>query len=198
MTEDRRDRRRREVRERIEAAALDLFADGYRATTMDQIALKADTARRTLFNHFPRKRDILDIWSDRRRERLSSMFDDAASTDPPARERLVRQFDALATINTDDPVLARVIVTGRLAEMEASEESLPVFLALEETVELGQRRGEFSDRVPARVIGEVLTGCYVDTLQRWVFSDQAAAAPLGDSLRVKLELILDGFLPYPR
>jgi AcrR family transcriptional regulator len=199
VPEDRRDRRRREVRARIEAAALDLFAGGgYRATTMDQIAANADTARRTLFNHFPRKRDILDIWSDRRRERLASMFDDDALADLPARERLIRQFDALAKVNTDDPVLARVIVTGRLAEMEAVEESLPVFAALEKTVELGQQGGEFTVRVRAGVIGEVLTGCYADTLQRWVFAGEATAIDLGDTLRVKLDLILDGIASSQR
>lgn len=196
VTEDRRDRRRQELRARIEAAALDLFvSNGYRATTMDEIAERADTARRTLFNHFPRKRDILDIWSDRRRDRLSSMFDDEALSRVSARERLARQFDALATINTDDPALAKVIAVGRLAEMGALEESFPVFEALQETVAWGQERGEFSDRVPAGIVGEVLTSCYTDTVQRWVFADEASAPALADSLRVKLELILTGLNP---
>jgi AcrR family transcriptional regulator len=194
VTEDRRDRRRQELRARIEAAALDLFVtNGYRATTMDQIAEHADTARRTLFNHFPRKRDILDIWSDRRRDRLSSMFDDEALPRGSARERLARQFDALAAINTEDPALAKVIVVGRLAEMGALEESFPVFEALQDTVAWGQERGEFTDRVPAGIVGEVLTGCYTDTVQRWIFAGEPAA--LADSLRVKLELILTGLTP---
>jgi AcrR family transcriptional regulator len=193
MTEDRRDRRRRELWERIETAALDLFAaHGYRATTMDQIAEHADTARRTLFNHFPRKWDILDIWSDRRRDRLSTMFDDEAWANLSARERLTRQFDALATINTDDPALAKVIVVGRLTEMGALEESFPIFDAFRETVALGQEHGEFSDRVRPEIVGEVLTSCYTDTLQRWVFTGRSTNAELEDALRVKLDLILGG------
>lgn len=173
--------------------ALELFVtNGYRATTMDQIAERVDTARRTLFNHFPRKRDILDIWSDRRRDRLSTMFDDEALANISARERLTRQFDALATINTDDPALAKVIVVGRLAEMGALEESFPVFEALQKTVALGQERGEFRDRVRADIVGEILTSCYLDTLQRWVFADGQSNAALVDTLHVKLELILTG------
>jgi AcrR family transcriptional regulator len=197
--EDRRDRRRRELHARVEAAALDLFVlNGYRATTMDQIAENADTPRRTLFYHFPRKRDILDIWSDRRRDGLSLMFEDKALARVPARERLTRQFDALARINTDDPSLARVIVTGQLAEMETLEESFPVFDALQDSVAFGQEAGEFGDHVPAETVAEVLTSCYMDTLQRWVFSREQPVATLGDTLRVKLDLILDGLSVRPR
>jgi AcrR family transcriptional regulator len=193
MTEDRRARSRRVLRERIEAAALDLFvAHGYRETTMDQIAERSDTARRTLFNHFPRKRDILDIWSDRRRERLASMFDDEALATVSASQRLAQLFDALATVNTDDPALAKVIVVGRLAEMGALEESFPVFDALQRCVASGQALGEFSDQAPAETVAEVLTSCYLDTLQRWVFTDQSSSFDLADNLRVKLDLILNG------
>ncbi|MEV0473925.1 TetR/AcrR family transcriptional regulator [Streptomyces prunicolor] len=191
--EDRRDRRRRELRTRVETAALDLFVlNGYRATTMDQIAENADTARRTLFYHFPRKRDILDIWSSRRRDGLSLMFEDKALARVSARERLTRQFDALARINTDDPALARVIVTGQLAEMAALEESFPVFDALQDSVTFGQETREFGDHVPAETVAEVLTSCYTDTLQRWIFSGEQHVAGLGETLHVKLDLILDG------
>jgi AcrR family transcriptional regulator len=116
------------------------------ATAARSIAERADTARRTLFNHFPRKRDILDIWTDRRRDRLVTLFDDEAPANVSARERLTRQFDALATIDTDDPALAKVIVVGMLTEMGAMEESFSIFDAFRETVALGQERGEFSDR----------------------------------------------------
>ncbi|HEX3781239.1 MAG TPA: helix-turn-helix domain-containing protein [Pseudonocardiaceae bacterium] len=193
MAEDRRARSRRELRERIEAAALDLFVThGYRETTMDQIAERSDTARRTLFNHFPRKRDILDIWSDRRRERLALMFDAEALAAVSAGKRLAQLFDALATVNTDDPALAKVIVVGRLAEMGALEESFPVFDALQRCVVAGQESGEFSDQAPAETVGEVLTSCYLDALQRWVFTDQEAGFDLADNLRIKLDLILNG------
>jgi AcrR family transcriptional regulator len=195
MPENRRDRHRRELRERIEAAALELFAShGYRSTTMDQIAEKADTSRRTLFNQFPRKRDILDTWSNRRREYLARMFDEDELSGLSARERLTRQFKALATINTDDPSLARVIVTGRYAEMEALEEAFPVFDALQESVVRGQQGREFTDRVSAKTIAEVLTACYFDTLQRWVITERLPADDLESDLRTKLDLVLDGVI----
>jgi len=52
----RRDRHRQATRTRILDAALALFLEqGYAATSVDEIAERADVARRTLFNHFVRK-----------------------------------------------------------------------------------------------------------------------------------------------
>jgi len=50
---DRRVRRRQEVRRRVYRAAVELFVErGFDATTMDDIAERADVARATVFNHF--------------------------------------------------------------------------------------------------------------------------------------------------
>ena len=49
-----------DARERLEAAALDLFVEnGYEATTVTQIADRAGLNRATFFRHFPDKREIL-------------------------------------------------------------------------------------------------------------------------------------------
>lgn len=196
MIEDeggRRERNRRELLNRIEDAAFELFVtQGYRATTMDQIAERADTARRTLFNYFPRKRDILEIWSNRRREQLSSLFDDEALSGAPAREQLVRHLSVLAAVNTDDPDLARVITTGRVVELAAFDEPFPVFDALQVSVTLGQESGEFRAEPSAALVAEVLTSFYTDTLQRWLLAGDAQAFSLDDVLQAKLALVLDG------
>lgn len=55
-TEGRRDRKKREVRERILAAAAALFREkGFDGVSMDEIAEVADVARKTLFNHVQSK-----------------------------------------------------------------------------------------------------------------------------------------------
>ena len=56
----RRERRRLEVRARILEAAGALFpSQGYRATTVVELAERADVAKKTLFNHFPTKQHVL-------------------------------------------------------------------------------------------------------------------------------------------
>jgi AcrR family transcriptional regulator len=57
---DRQERRKRRTRQAIQAAALELFAErGYRDTTINDIAARADVAPRTVTVHFPAKEELL-------------------------------------------------------------------------------------------------------------------------------------------
>jgi AcrR family transcriptional regulator len=57
---DRQERRKRRTRQAIQAAALELFAErGYRETTINDIAERADVAPRTVTVHFPAKEELL-------------------------------------------------------------------------------------------------------------------------------------------
>ena len=48
------------TRQRIVEAAMDLFKlNGFESTTLDQIAEKVDIAKKTLYNHYPNKEDIV-------------------------------------------------------------------------------------------------------------------------------------------
>ncbi|MBB5754984.1 TetR/AcrR family transcriptional regulator [Prosthecomicrobium pneumaticum] len=57
---DRRGRKRRATRRAISDVATRLFLErGFDAVTIDEIAAAADVGRMTVFNHFPRKEDLL-------------------------------------------------------------------------------------------------------------------------------------------
>jgi AcrR family transcriptional regulator len=57
---DRQERRKRRTRRAIQAAALELFGQrGYRETTINDIAERADVAPRTVTVHFPAKEELL-------------------------------------------------------------------------------------------------------------------------------------------
>jgi AcrR family transcriptional regulator len=57
---DRQERRKRRTRQAIQTAALELFAErGYRETTINDIAERADVAPRTVTVHFPAKDELL-------------------------------------------------------------------------------------------------------------------------------------------
>jgi len=60
-----RERQRRETRERIMQTGLRLFTDrGYDETTLDAIAEASGIARRTVFNYFNSKEDIILAWQE--------------------------------------------------------------------------------------------------------------------------------------
>jgi AcrR family transcriptional regulator len=74
---DRQERRKRRTREAIQKAAFDLFAErGYRETTINDIAERADVAPRTVTVHFPAKDELLldaePFTLDSLRERLTT------------------------------------------------------------------------------------------------------------------------------
>jgi AcrR family transcriptional regulator len=55
-----RERKKQRTRSAIQDAALDLFEEqGYEATTVDQIAARAEVAPATLFRYFPSKAELL-------------------------------------------------------------------------------------------------------------------------------------------
>src|ERR1700737_2743210 len=57
---DRQERRKRRTRQAIQTAALELFGErGYRETTINDIAERADVAPRTVTVHFPAKEELL-------------------------------------------------------------------------------------------------------------------------------------------
>ncbi len=63
--EGRRERKRRETRERIANAAMTLFLQrGFEATTVDDIAAAADISKRSFFDYFPTKEEVISAWQD--------------------------------------------------------------------------------------------------------------------------------------
>ncbi|GLY92718.1 TetR/AcrR family transcriptional regulator [Actinoallomurus iriomotensis] len=197
---DRRARQRERTRHRILEAALELFsARGYAHTTMDDIAGRADIARRTLFNHFPAKQAILAAWRAERGERLAAALPDAAAEGDgppvPAAELLRRQFAVLGRLSESDVPLTIVLVQGRMTEIGDAGEPFPTFESLRAVVQLGQDRAEFSTTAPAHTVAEVLSSCYADTVSRWALpqvTGRPAPFELGPALSAKLELVLGG------
>jgi AcrR family transcriptional regulator len=58
--EGRRERKRRQTRERIEQAAMALFLErGFDATTIEDITEAADVSKRSFFDYFPSKEDVV-------------------------------------------------------------------------------------------------------------------------------------------
>lgn len=60
-----RERKKRETRQRIAEAAIELFLQkGYEATTLDEIAAAAEIGRRTFFSYFKTKEAVLMAFVD--------------------------------------------------------------------------------------------------------------------------------------
>jgi AcrR family transcriptional regulator len=189
----RRERKRQQVRDQLFAAALHLFvAQGYEATTMDQIAETADVARATVFNHFSQKIGFLEEWGARRRARVNEILGAQHAEDLPVGDRLRRYLKEMADLNIASRAETAVLMDasaryGRLLQ----DPSLEIELA--RIVEQGQQRTEIRADVDCDQAGQLLSACYFTTILRWI-REEPAPFDLHQRLAGALDIILLGLL----
>jgi AcrR family transcriptional regulator len=90
--EGRRERKRRQTRERIEQAAMTLFLErGFDATTIEDITEAADVSKRSFFDYFPSKEEVVFAWQDSFADRLMA----AIAARPPEESSVKAVEEAL-------------------------------------------------------------------------------------------------------
>lgn len=175
------------MRERLLSAALELFAaNGFGETTIDQIAERADVARQTVLNHFPRKTDFARAWGQERRERLEAIGA-RMEGDESARALALRYFAAAAEMNERERDLTRAL----LESLTPTEVFMYIRAVPAAVIEQGQQQGEFSPTIDPGVAAEVLTSLYFGTVSRWL-SDGPPPFDLARALAERVELVLAG------
>ncbi len=96
QSSNRLERRKQETRKKIIEAARDLFdQQGFNATTMEQVAEKADVAKKTLYNHFPVKEAILAEFVRSALEALGPALINKLEQLPDTRSRIIQLFTVL-------------------------------------------------------------------------------------------------------
>jgi AcrR family transcriptional regulator len=174
------------MRQRLLAAALELFeSQGFDATTIDQIADRADVARQTVLNHYPAKQDFVAAWGERRREELAALEEVPAES---ARDGLHRIMSALAGINIREERLTRQLRKQRIVPQ-------PIPEALLRILHEARERGEIAGSVDPQVAAEIIAGVYFDTLSRWLIGEPGF--DLRQELDVRLDLLLNGLAASP-
>ncbi|MGI5193316.1 TetR/AcrR family transcriptional regulator [Streptomyces sp. CA-288835] len=192
----RRERKRQQVRDQLYGAAVELFvAQGYEATTMEQIAESADVARATVFNHFSQKVGFLEEWGVRRRARVAAILGQEHAEDLPVGDRLRRYLGEMADLNVASRAETTVLMDasarfGRLLQ----DPSLETELA--KIVEEGRQRGEIRSQVDPEQAGALLASCYFSSVLRWI-REEPAPFDLPGRLDGALDIILLGILARP-
>lgn len=190
---DRRTRGRERRRDQVYAAAIELFVErGFDKTTMDDIAERADVARATVFNHFPRKIAFVEEWGARRRERAISAVRAHHLEDHSVREILQRYMNELGRLSTSSraetaAVMGAAMHLANIFGPAALGEEFAGFFARAEA------RGELRAVADPALAGMLLATSYFTVLTRWAGEDPAPFDLTGELLRM-LDLVLSGTL----
>lgn len=185
---DRRERRRRERHALLYRAAIDLFIErGYDATTMEDIGDRADVARATVFNHFPRKNAFIEEWARLRREGARAAVLAAGGADTTATHLLRQYLAELARMNIASPEESIALTSAVITNVKGHP---PLADVVTDFVAQGQAAGEFVDVDPDQIGLLVATGFFA-TLMQWI---DGAAEEFDLSARVlsNLDLLLYG------
>lgn len=186
----RRERKKLETRQRILASAVALFtAQGYDATTMDDIAESADVSRATVFNFYPRKSDLVLAWFEERRAELARRL---AREEGPGQTatNLASSLSAIAQMFDRDPRTGRAMVRAWLQAggplLSTASETSSMFA---DEIHEGQERGDVDRGIDADRAALVLFDAYLGVLYRWASREDERGsfeADLSATLRVLL------------
>ena len=196
----RRERKKLEARRRIFDAAFELFLEkGFAATTVEEIATRADVAKGTVFNYFPRKTSFLaalaEDWTARIEEELGPVGQWTGST----RDKLTRVFRFLADLGARNPDLARLAFFESLRYMHAmvehrlaEEEPVQRFQAMTRLlVRTGQDAGEIRTDMRPDDVASLVESAFHRTLAHWLATGGSRAA-LHRAFEAKLDIVFRG------
>ncbi len=184
-----------DARERLERAALDLFAEhGFDAVTVPDITARAGLTTRTFFRHFTDKREVLFADADQMPVLAARLVLDA----PPG-------LGPVAVVARGLPVLGAAF-EGRLDQLKrrgavvAGHEGLREreLRKLESVVDAiaDAFRARGVDDLTAAVVAEIAVGVVKVALRRWIDSD--GHVPLGTVMAESLARTSQAFDRFDR
>ena len=193
--ERRPDTRPQEIME----AAMALFtSQGFRATTLDQVADAAGVTKGAIYHYFDGKEDLLlqamYLWFD---NKMTMLEDPAIETTGPASARLRLMIRRMWEDWIDENTLAFIrLLEGELVPdfpdivIKWHEEKVtPVYDRLETIIELGQESGEFRKDLDGEVFGPFLVAAVTEVSRIRFF--KGVSSPL---MTIPSDRVLDSMM----
>jgi AcrR family transcriptional regulator len=192
---ERRQRRWHEAHDRLYQAACELFLEkGFVATSVDEIAERADVARKTAFNHFPRKRDFTAEWGRRRRQQVLDALSPVLIADPQLDVVLRHYFAELAAINLAERPLTMCMSLGwRESGGPFDADPHELMQVFQGFISDAVARGEIAASLEPARIATVLYSSYFGLLYDWCRgADSEPPFDLGVAFTQLLDVVLGG------
>jgi len=190
----RRERKKRETRERIFNAAINLFKkNGFDGTTIDMISEEADVARGTIFLHFPSKEAILANWSYERLQEVEERRDEWDYGDD-CKAKVLRIYKIMNEVNTSNFDFIKVVVESSMRHHKVLETEKNAYFELRQLfadlIEEAQEKKQLKSKFNPLVAANMLENIYYNALYDWVRSEGAWA--LEEIMEEKVSIVFEG------
>ncbi|MAY35151.1 MAG: hypothetical protein CMN84_03520 [Spongiibacteraceae bacterium] len=196
----RREQRKMEVRGRINEAALALFsAKGVELTTVEEICESAEVARKTFYNYYSSKQDLIRELSDSMLyDETSNVIELALEKYGSTRERVEYIYGVMIDNLQRYEELERCLVHQALLDLSSENSQIGQRLgdlnaAFSELVRDGLRLGDVSESYSVEFIGEMIVGLINATIINWVHDP---SYPVFDRIEEVKRLTLASFLKH--
>ena len=171
----RRERKRLEARERIVESAEHLFEmQGYEATTVNEIAERADIGYGTFFQHFPTKLDVLRVISEKKLRKLFVDVEEIRKQPGTFSDHLVELFAGSAERTLEMGPKTRELLSAMMTQAmpeTAEQDDLRIRTAFRAFLEDGLASGELRTDTDPEVLIEVVIGTWTSLFLSWVHID---------------------------
>ncbi len=178
----RREKRKREIRARIEEAAYELFkAQGIEETSIEQICQQADVARRTFYGYFPNKHALLGgLGVSRLYSQMGPMLRVLMADQDTTRDRLEAMIDYIESNFASYQDIDRQLIlsapstfANRPEEQKAlGDSSIAAFARL---IKAGKAMGDVNEEFSAEILATIVVGTLNTLTTSWAID---AAYPI--------------------
>lgn len=192
-----RERKRQRTVLAIEEAALDLFErQGFDATTVDQIAERAEVSRTTFFRYFPSKADVvLDDNSGELPGLYRAIVERPAGESDVVAVRCALHAGPIAVIEVQStPRKSRVLATSPLLRGLSYERGLSWWDSI--TYALAERRGLAEPDEHCSVAARAVLGALGSAIAGWI--DAGCRDDLGSAVDRSFDALQDVALEWTR
>jgi TetR/AcrR family transcriptional regulator, cholesterol catabolism regulator len=192
----RRERKKQEVQARIRDAAHALFQEkGYEATTVEEIAERADVAKGTFFNYYPRKDALLQALAEDMLDQLDAQLGPPEAWAGTAREQLLRFFLAIGEFVRCDPELSKTMMVETMRSLWMRTEPDPVEEEFRRIVRTALVRaaapGELRPGADVEAAARLLEAAFHATTVEWL-RDGTPEGVLQAALTAQFDIIFRG------
>lgn len=165
----RRERKRLLMLEQIRLTAATLFEEyGYEAITMEQIADRADIAKRTLYKHFPSKEAVLAFHVDTQLKQDLAYLQHEVAQCPTFQAQALCILRASADWCTEHPEFLRAYLRHQLLMTGTSSKDSDITRTWQGLIALAQDSGELNPSLNPEQLAHWFHHLYFGAMLRWL------------------------------